>query len=106
MCKNLIYYNMFKIFDLHNDYFLKLNNYKKNKYVEKNDLNQHSIVSAVWTTELNIYESMKEIEKASSYVNLHKNLLLGVEDLHFLNKENTDKFLFFRPASKLPILLS
>lgn len=89
---------MFKIFDLHNDYILKLKKYKKNKYVEKNNENNHNIISAVWTSEFNEYESMQEIEKARDYINLHSHLLLAVEDLHFLNKDNLDKFLMFRPA--------
>ena len=89
---------MFKIFDLHNDYILKLKNYRKKRYVEKNNLMSNNIISAVWTSEFNSYESMQEIKKARDYVNLHRHLLLAVEDLHFLNKDNLDNFLLLRPA--------
>lgn len=89
---------MFKIFDLHNDYILKLNGPKKNRYVKKIHSSNNNIVSAVWTSEFNIYESMKEISKAKEYVNSHKNLLLAVEDLHFLNNENLEEFLLARPV--------
>lgn len=87
---------MYKIFDLHNDYFLKLKESKKDKYVNK--FSNNNIISAVWTSELDIYQSMREIEKAKCFVNSNKNLLLGVEDLHFLTYENLDKFLLFRPV--------
>lgn len=88
---------MYKIFDLHNDYFLKLKDSKKDKYISQN-YSKNNIISAVWTSELSIYESMREIERAKNFVNLKSNLLLGVEDLHFLTYENLDKFLTFRPA--------
>lgn len=88
---------MYKIFDLHNDYFLKLNSdYKKDKYVK--DGENFDIVSAVWTSDLNNEESMSEIERARNYVNLHEHLFLGVEDLHFLSKKNLNKFLEISPV--------
>ena len=89
---------MFKIFDLHNDYFLKLRSAKLNRYVCKNDEKFNKIISAVWTSELSVRESLSEIEKAKKYVNLHRNLLFSVEDLHFLSKDNLDQFLLERPV--------
>lgn len=88
---------MYRIFDLHNDYFLKLkSDNKKNKYVTKG-ANQN-IISAIWTSNLNARESMFEIEEARNFVSKHEHLFLGVEDLHFLSKNNMDKFLSFRPV--------
>ena len=90
---------MYRIFDLHNDYFLKLNSeFKKNKYIKKCQSDDDYVISAVWTSELSTDESLKQIELARDYVNSHKNLMLGVEDLHFLSRENLDKFLSFRPV--------
>lgn len=89
---------MYRVFDLHNDYFLKIaSSAKKDKYVSKIASNEGQVVSAVWTSELSSDESLRQIETARDYVNCHKNLLLGVEDLHFLSRENLDKFLNFMP---------
>lgn len=96
--KNEIYYNMLKLFDLHNDYFLKFNSAKKiDKYITKTSKPADSIVSAIWTSELNVEESMSEIERARDFLNKYPNMFLGVEDLHFLSTQNIDKFLSFKP---------
>ena len=92
----LIYYNMLKIFDLHNDYILKLKGYFKHRYIKKNSNN--SIISAVWTSELNEYESINEINNAKNFVINKQNLYFSVEDLHFLNKNNLEKFILARPT--------
>ena len=82
---------MYKIFDLHNDYFLKIrSDQKKNHYIDKKSVAAQSIVSAVWTSELSCDESMREIERAKTFINSNKKLFLGVEDLHFLNKYNLE----------------
>ena len=89
---------MYKIFDLHNDYFLKIrSNQKKNNYIDKKSKTAETIVSAIWTSEFSCDESMREIERARNFVNSKQKLFLGIEDLHFLNKSNLDKFLSFRP---------
>ncbi len=89
---------MYKIFDLHNDYFLKLrSNSKKDKYVDASKDNSGAIITALWTSELSNDESLRQIELARDYVNTKRGLFLGVEDLHFLSKENLNKFLSFRP---------
>jgi len=88
---------MLKIFDLHNDYYFKFKNNKKNKYVEKTDNLKHNIISAIWTSELNNEESMREIKKAKSFVNQYSNLFLGIEDLHFLTKDNLENFILTKP---------
>lgn len=88
---------MYRIFDLHNDYFLKLKtDNKKTKYVTKSSV--QNIISAIWTSNLDNRESMYEIEEARNFVNKHEHLFLGVEDLHFLNKNNFQEFLSFRPV--------
>lgn len=87
---------MYKIFDMHNDYYFKLKNLSsKNKYISKN--NKENIITAIWTSELNSKESISAIERARDFVNLHNNLYLAVEDLHFLNKDNLQEFLSTRP---------
>ncbi len=89
---------MYKIFDLHNDYFLKLrSDSKKDKYIAGSKANSEAIITALWTSELSCDDSLRQIELARDYVNSHKGLFLGVEDLHFLSKENLAKFLSFRP---------
>jgi len=89
---------MYKIFDLHNDYFLKLKTDKnKNKYISKHSSSAGNIVSAIWTSELSREEAMYEIEEARNFVNCNSKLFLAVEDLHFLSKDNLNKFLSFRP---------
>lgn len=96
MRKKLIYYNMYKIFDLHNDYFLKLKtDTKKDKYISTDFA--ENIISAVWTSELSCEESMREIERARDYINQNEKLFLGVEDLHFLSKNNLEEFAFMKP---------
>ena len=61
---------MYKIFDLHNDYFLKIQkDSKKDTYLSKNDTAQ-SIISAVWTSELNEKESFLIIDTLSEIVTL------------------------------------
>ncbi|MBP3581477.1 MAG: membrane dipeptidase [Clostridia bacterium] len=86
---------MYKIFDLHNDYFLKLNSdSKKDRYIKNLDNN---IISAIWTSGLCERESFAEIERARDYVNRHEHLFLGVEDLHFLSRVNLDRFLSLKP---------
>lgn len=90
---------MYKIFDLHNDYYLKLQgDAKKNKYVKKSSKCAENIISAVWTSELSNEEAMSEIEQARNFVNMSKGLFLGVEDLHFLSKNNLQTFLSFKPV--------
>jgi membrane dipeptidase len=90
---------MYKIFDLHNDYFLKLLSEKsKVKYIDLKSKDAENIVSAVWTSELSNEESMMVLEQARDFVNAHQNLLLGVEDLHFLSKKTLPEFLSFRPV--------
>lgn len=89
---------MYKIFDLHNDYFLKFRTDKgKEKYIKSNAGLAENIISAIWTSELSCEESMREIERARDFINSKSNLFLAVEDLHFLSEKNLDKFLSMRP---------
>ncbi len=89
---------MEKIFDLHNDFYLKLNNdAKRNKYISNSEDYISKIVSAVWTSELSEEESFNQIKAAAIYTNAREKLFFGIEDLHFLSKDNLEKFLAFRP---------
>ena len=86
---------MYKIFDLHNDYFLQIQkDSKRESYVEKQEFAQN-IISAIWTSELSEKESFSTLEKACHFVNNQEKLFLGVEDLHFLNKTNLIEFTKF-----------
>lgn len=99
MLQSEIYYNMYKIFDLHNDYYFKLkSDSKKHSYVTKSSEQAESIISAIWTSELNSEQALKAIEDARDFVNQHENLLLAVEDMHFLSKNNIEKFLSLKPV--------
>ena len=89
---------MYKIFDLHNDYFLKIQkDSKKDSYLSKYETAEN-IISAIWTSRLNEKESFEMIERASLFVNSREKLFLGVEDLHFLSKENIDRFVSLKPV--------
>ena len=89
---------MYKIFDLHNDYFLRIiNDNKKLGYLEKQK-HAGNIISAIWTSELNEKESFSMLEKARTFVNSQEKLFLGVEDLHFINKENLERFINLNPV--------
>lgn len=88
---------MYKLFDLHNDFILKMpKDSKKQSYLTKSSLAEN-IVSAVWTSEFNETESFSMIESAKDFVNKKEKLFLAVEDLHFLNKDNLANFLKFKP---------
>lgn len=88
---------MYKLFDLHNDYFLKLlKDKKKDSYLERSE-NAQNIVSAIWTSEFNEQESFLMLERARAFVNKNEKLFLGVEDLHFLSKDNLLEFVKLKP---------
>lgn len=89
---------MYKIFDLHNDFYLKLaSDLKRNKYVLKNENFSENIISAIWTSEMNEQETFGALERARDYINSSKNLFLAVEDLHFLSKDTVEKLIQFKP---------
>ena len=88
---------MYKLFDLHNDYFLQMpKDRKKESYLAGLGATEN-IVSAIWTSEMNEQESFLMIEKAREFVNKKEKLFLGVEDLHFLSKDNLSEFLKYKP---------
>lgn len=90
---------MYKIFDLHNDYYFKFKtNEQKSNYVNNKASFAKNIISAIWTSELSNEESISMIEDARTFVNSHEKLFLAVEDLHFLGKSNLEKFLSLRPV--------
>ena len=89
---------MYKIFDLHNDYFLSIvGDIKKKTYIDKQE-QAENIISAVWTSELNERESFSMIESARDFVNSSEKLFLGVEDLHFIGKDNLERFVDLKPV--------
>ncbi len=88
---------MYKLFDLHNDYFLQIpKDHKKQKYLNKS-CDAETIVSAIWTSEMNEHDSFVMLDKARDFVNKNEKLFLAVEDLHFLNKDNLNDFVKFKP---------
>ena len=77
---------MFKIFDLHNDYFVSIpKDSKKEGYLSRSD-SAENIISAVWTSEFNENESFAILNKAREFVNKREKLYICVEHLHFLSK--------------------
>ena len=88
---------MFKIFDLHNDYFVSIpKDSKKEAYLSRRD-SAENIISAVWTSEFNEAESFVMLNRAREFVNKREKLYMGVEDLHFLSKDNLENFVKFKP---------
>lgn len=88
---------MFKIFDLHNDYFVSIpKDSKKEAYLSRRD-SAENIISAVWTSEFNETESFAMLNRAREFVNKREKLYMGVEDLHFLSKDNLENFVKFKP---------
>lgn len=88
---------MYKIFDLHNDYFVEIKkDKKKNSYINKQDY-AANIVSAVWTSEMDELKTFQVLKSAREFVNSNEKLFLSVEDLHFLNKQNLEEFISFKP---------
>jgi hypothetical protein len=60
---------MYKIFDLHNDYFLEIHkDSKKESYLSGEKL-AGNIVSAIWTSELNDIEAFSMLKQARDFVN-------------------------------------
>lgn len=90
---------MYKIFDLHNDFYLKLNsNSKRERYLKCSSKFLGCLISAIWTSELNQQESFGVIERAREFLSEKENVFVAVEDLHFLSKETLSKFLLTKPV--------
>lgn len=88
---------MYKLYDLHNDYYLKLkSDSKKERFLDKSENAEH-IVTAIWTSELDPKSSFDAIFSAQNFVNRHEKLFLGIEDLHFLDKTNLNRLMNVRP---------
>lgn len=96
--QKFIQFTMFKIFDLHNDYLLKIkSDYFKKLYLKRNLDYTQNIIGAVWTSELSRDAAMREIIHARDFVNSQPQTFLAVEDLHFLSKEILEEFALIRP---------
>lgn len=84
---------MVKIFDLHNDFLLKVkSDNMKERFVERNEQYIEKIIGAVWTSELASDEAVEKIKRGRDFANRHGNLFFAIEDLHFLSKENLEEF--------------
>lgn len=85
-----------KIFDLHNDFLLKLKKDKrKNAYLKDKKLKDvFSIASAVWTSEMSQEKAFKSVKNGFLFVenynrnnlDINVNLRLAIEDMHFISK--------------------
>lgn len=89
---------MYKIFDLHNDFFVEIKKDKKKISYLNKQLLAENIISTIWTSEMDERQTFSLLDKARDFVNSDEKLLMGVEDLHFLSKENVDDFIAYRPA--------
>lgn len=89
---------MYKIFDLHNDYFTsKKFEVTKQSYLSK-AIKQHNYIStAIWTTRMNSTEAMNQIEKAHKLVKSNNNSFLAIEDAHFLTKSIAYQLINLQP---------
>lgn len=89
---------MYGIFDLHNDFLLKLaSGGKKSKLLSSSGDALQKLVGVVWTSELQKEQAMQALKEAQSFVSKNEQVFLGVEDLHFLSKDILDEFALIRP---------
>lgn len=99
---------MFKVYDLHNDYLTSLKSQKSiDRYLKSKKLSEvDSIISAVWTSEMNNEEAVKKLEDSFDFIerfnaqNLDSclpKLYLGIEDMHFVTKNNLAKVINLSP---------
>ena len=96
---------MNKLFDLHNDFLTEIKrDGQKNKYLKDRKNIANDIISAVWTSKLDIEEAMDKVEKSYDFIKNYnikqdtKRLLLGIEDLHFISKNNLAKIINIKPT--------
>ncbi len=90
---------MYKIFDLHNDFFTSKKFEKsKQRYINKSKKFAPAIGTAVWTTETQAEKAIENIGKACKFVNNSKCGILGVEDLHFATKPIINEVINCNPA--------
>lgn len=98
-----------KIFDLHNDFFTEIKKEGAKEKILKSSKTKpaENIVSAVWTSKMNAEKALETIESAHDFIGKCNNnenvkipnLLLSVEDLHFLSKYNLQRVINANPAS-------
>lgn len=98
-----------KIFDLHNDFLTEIKSEKAKKrflFSKKSQIVE-TICSAVWTSKMNAELALENIEKAYDFIekinenekDKKANLLLSVEDLHFVSKYNIERVINANPVS-------
>lgn len=98
---------MNKVFDLHNDFLTSLSTTsKKIGYLKnKKTLDASEIVSAVWTSEMSQEKAIKCVQKSFNFVEEYNNnclpqkanLMLAVEDLHFITKNFLYELINYKP---------
>lgn len=98
-----------KIFDLHNDFLTEIKSEKtKNRFLlSKKTSPASDICSAVWTSKMDAETALFSIEKAYDFIDKHNqnenektpNLLLSIEDLHFVSKYNIERVINANPVS-------
>ena len=91
----------FQIADLHNDAITELSSKKLKHYIIKaQNTGVETILISIWTTKM--YDSLNEIAKCQRILaNMQTSvkLLLHVEDLWFVNEDNIDELLKYKPFS-------
>lgn len=89
---------MYKIIDLHNDYFTtKKFEKSKQNYLHKCDNLGITVGTAIWTTEMDAETALKTIEKAKKFTESNANTFLAIEDLHFLSKQTLYEVINIKP---------
>ena len=78
------------IFDAHNDFITEFSSENKLAKYIKNQIQNNSVCSSVWATNLNEIEAINYIEKINKLKEDHHNLYSLVEDCHFINSTNLD----------------
>lgn len=97
---------MINIYDLHNDFLTEIKSDKqKTKYLkDKKNRDVSTILSAVWTSNLDIEASIGKIEDSLMYIKNRNaeggnlSLKLAIEDLHFISKVNLEKIINIKPS--------
>lgn len=89
---------MYKIFDLHNDFFTsKKFRLSKQNYYSKASQIAEKFASVVWTSEFSQQDAMKKLYDAKKFEEHHEKCFFAIEDLHFLTKDTINEVANLHP---------
>ncbi len=90
---------MYKIFDLHNDYFTS-KKFEKSKQSYLSKASKQSVLptTVVWTSKTDGEKSLLNIQRAAKLVANQNQGMLAIEDLHFVSKSTIYEIINHQPA--------